>query len=141
MCLFWCQQIGQVKKSEKSKGTVTNLVFFSKTRYSTYILPFIFLTVQDGSLQRCMVCLLEFVVKSAVTKYVIKNYISKSIVVSINNVKRPDTSFVVEYMNVQKALFFVVHNYCNVDLIGFNNFLKYMSSVYYSIPFIDDKLI
>ena len=56
--------------------------FFSKTRRSTYILTFIFLTVQDGSLQRYMICLSDFVVKSSVTKYAIKNYISKSIVVS-----------------------------------------------------------
>ena len=56
--------------------------FFSKTRWSTYILTFIFLTVWDGSLKRYMICLSEFVVKRAVTKYAIKNYISKSIVVS-----------------------------------------------------------
>ena len=28
MCQFWRQQIGQVTKSEKSEGTVTNPVFF-----------------------------------------------------------------------------------------------------------------
>ena len=56
--------------------------FFSKTRRSTYILTFNISTVQDGSLQRYMVCLSEFVVKNAVTKYAIKNYISKSMVVT-----------------------------------------------------------
>ena len=56
--------------------------FFSKTRWSTYILTFIFSTVQDCSLKRYMICFSEFVVKRAVTKYAIKNYISKSIVVS-----------------------------------------------------------
>ena len=57
--------------------------FFSKTRRSTYILTFILLTVQDGYLPRYMISLSEFAVKGAVTKYAIKNYISKSIVVSL----------------------------------------------------------
>ena len=82
MCLFWCQQIGQVKKIIEIGGYRYKSRFFSKTRWSTYILTFIILTAQDGSLQRYMVCLSEFVVKSAVMKYAIKNYISKSIVVS-----------------------------------------------------------
>ena len=69
-------------KIKEIGGTVTNPVFFSKTRWSTYILTFIFLTVQDDSLQRYMVCLSEFFVKSAMTKYAMKNYIGKSVVVS-----------------------------------------------------------
>ena len=37
--------------------------FFSKTRWSTYILTFIFLTAWDGSLQRYMICLLDLLWK------------------------------------------------------------------------------
>ena len=73
--------------------------FFSKTRRSTYILTFIFLTVQDGSLQRYMGCLSEFVEKSAVTKYTIKNYICKSIVVSGHRLLSPQM-FIIKKHNL-----------------------------------------
>ena len=66
ICLFWCQQIGQITKSEKSEGIVRNPVFFfikqdGQPMNFTYILTSIFLTVKDGSLQRYVS---EFVVKS-----------------------------------------------------------------------------
>ena len=82
MCLFWCQQLGQVTKSERLESIITNPVFFLEKEIVTHNLTFIFLTVHDGYLQRYMVCLSEFVVKSAVTKYAVKNYISKSMMVS-----------------------------------------------------------
>ena len=75
MCIFWYQQIGQVTKSYKSEGTVTNPVFFLENEMVNLYFNFYIFNSLGWFFAAIYELLVGIVVKSTVTKYAIKNFI------------------------------------------------------------------